>query len=444
MNRAREEDGAEERPWRRGLLAVSMFLCVAAYGFLEPFVPLYLELSGISRSQIGLVSGVGTALALLIQPLIGRLSDRIDARRPLMLLAAFTAAGAYLSFRWSNGLLGFVLLTALGVNGVMYLNTANAVLVGRMASRMGNRGACGGTFAAYRIWGSVGYVTVSLLCGLLLSRSLTGAGMTRETIAPVFLYGPLLFLLVAAVVVLLPDPKSGVERARSTQAPAEKLVSRPGHARTLDHFLKAYFLYVFAYTGCGAYISLYLKSLGATPAWITLVFASGVICEVLVMSQVGRLSDQFGRRPVLALAFLFMPVRLALYPLATNPAGVLAVQLIHGINFGVMAAVAVTFVSDLCSECHRGAMQSRLAATSGIAAAIGPAVGGWIAQRYGIHWTFGTMACVAASGAAIFLWKVRETHPSRTPLHRVGPARLRPILGMLSVPMVRLARKPRA
>jgi MFS family permease len=277
---------------------------VAAFGFLEPFVPLYLELSGLTRGQIGLVTGIGTGLALLIQPLLGRLSDRIDARRPLMFAAAVASGCAYLFYRGADSLATFIFLTGLGINGVLYLNTANAVLVGRMALREGNGGQVGGSFAKYRLWGSIGYVVVSLLAGALLSRTLgTQATITRAVVAPIFLYAPLLFVLAALVVWLLPDPKSR-EVASTSSAPTppteEEAARLPTCERNLRRFLPAYFLFFFAYTGSAAYLSIHLKSLGATPMWITGVFAAGVVCEVLVMSQVGNLSDRFGRRPLLA------------------------------------------------------------------------------------------------------------------------------------------------
>src|SRR3712207_9166485 len=92
MHSPKEPSAGEAPPLRhRFLLAACMFLCVAAFGFLEPFVPLYLELSGLRRSEIGVVSSAGAGMALLIQPLLGRLSDRLDARRPLMAAAAVTA-----------------------------------------------------------------------------------------------------------------------------------------------------------------------------------------------------------------------------------------------------------------------------------------------------------------------------------------------------------------
>ena len=446
----------------RVLLAASLFLSVASFGFLEPFVPLYLELSGLTRGQIGLVTGIGTGMSLLIQPLLGRLSDRWDTRRPLMFGAAIAAGSAYLLYRQAGGVIPFILLTALGINGVMYLNTAAAVLIGRIVARSariagststGSRRGGGAAFASFRVWGSLGYVVVSLLTGLLLSSRGSSGLMTREALTPLFTYGPLLFFVLAGLTLFLPDPRREqtspdatapdevLSEVLSEDTPAESRVC----AHNLQRYLRAHFLYLFAWCGAGAYLSLYLKGLGATPLWITVIFAAGVMCEALVMTRVGKLSDRLGRRPLMAIAFVVMPLRLLLYiPAAmVGPAWALGVQTLHGINFGIMAAVAITFVNDLCSEHNRGATQARLAATGGLAAALGPAAGGWISQTLGLQWNFAIMAMVAAVGAAQFLWKVRESIPVTDPLHRRGPAPLRPVLRVLCIPGGWLARASR-
>jgi MFS family permease len=425
-----------------------MFLCVASFGFLEPFVSVFMEGSGLSRSQIGVVSASGTGLALLIQPWLGRLSDRLDARRPLMAAAAAAAGFAYLGYRFAYGVIPFILLTALGVNGVMYLNTAAAVIVGRMAA-LDNGGKGGGAaFASYRVWGSVGYVVVSLLTGLLLSRNPAGAGdLSRAALAPLFLYGPLLFFLIVGLVCFLPDPKRAEHHNSGGGDDCGPEAISEGEGRVCGHnlqrYLRAHFLFIFAYCGASAYLGLHLKGMGATPLWITAVFAAGVLCEAIVMTQAGKLSDRFGRRPLLSVAYVMMPVRLLLYAFAGSPIFVLGVQTIHGLNFGILVAVSVTFVNDLCGEHNRGAAQARLATTGAMAAALGPLAGGWLSQQFGLPWTFGIMALVAAGGAASFVWKVRESHPHPDPLHRHGPAYLRPILRVMSVPGHWLSRAPR-
>ncbi|MBM3496587.1 MAG: MFS transporter, partial [Armatimonadetes bacterium] len=175
-----------------------MFLITAAFGFLQPFVPLFMEASGLTRGQIGVVGGVGTGLALLIQPILGRVSDRLDARRPVMVVAAMTAGLAYYAYQWAQGPLWFGILTALGVNGTIYLNAASAVIVGRLADRRTR----GQTYAAYRVWGSVGYIVVALATGWLISGAAShGQALTRAGLAPVFQWGPCIFAAIACLVV---------------------------------------------------------------------------------------------------------------------------------------------------------------------------------------------------------------------------------------------------
>ena len=149
------------------------------------------------------------------------------------------------------------------------------------------------------MWGSVGFILVTLGTGFLLDQHLQrGASLSRPDLMPVFTYGPLLFLAVAVVSFLVPDRKNDprADLPRLT----ERHVPLPLNLR---RFLLAFFLYQFALHGVFACLSLYLKALGATPLWITAVWAAGVVGAVLVMTRAGRLGDIYGRRPLLAVAF---------------------------------------------------------------------------------------------------------------------------------------------
>src|SRR5579884_1098613 len=418
--------------WRRFALVLCMFLITATVGFLQPFVPLYLEAGGLTRGQIGLVSGLGAGLALLVQPLLGRLSDLLDSRRPLMALAALSAGLAYLSYRAAHGLAAFLLLSAIGINGAMYLNAVGGVLVGRM---VGGTAGGGRTYAGYRVWGSVGYILVTLLTGWLVSHVRgPGAALSREVLNPVFAYGPLLFFAIAAAALFVPDRKNALAAPLQAHSPSRQRQPLPHNLRA---FLLAFCLYEFALYGASAFLSLYLKSLHASPLWITGTFAAGVVCEVLVMTRVGRFTDTYGRRPALALAFLVMPLRLLFYIPATGPLWVLLVQTLHGLNFGIMGAIAVVFVNDSATEWERGAAQARLAAAGGLATALGPAVCGWIAGHFGMGWMFAAMSAMGAVAAGVFLTQVQESHPSPSSLVARGPACLHPLLRLLCAPPTR-------
>lgn len=406
-----------------------MFLVTASFGFIQPFVPLYMESSGLTRSDIGIVMGVGTGLAMLIQPLLGRLSDRIDARRPLLFGAALAAGAAYLAYRSAHGVIAFTLLTAVGTNGTMYLNAAGGVLVGRMVTNTAKGGAA---YAGYRVWGSVGYIIVTLLTGWLLSRG-AHVNLNREALNSVFTYGPLLFIVIAIAALGVPD--------RKTLPPPSGLPSnmpevRPPLSLNLRIFLVAYFFYQFGLYGASGFLSLYLKHLHAAPIWITSTFAVGVICEVTIMTRIGRLTDRFGRRPALAVAYLIMPLRMLLYIPATGPLWVMAVQSLHGFNFGIMGAIAVVFVNDLATDRDRGAAQARLMAVQGLATAIGPVLCGRLVQAYGFGSMFSAMSAAGAIGAAVFLLWVKESHTNSLSVSERGPAVLRPVLRLLEKPLL--------
>lgn len=334
---------------------------------------------------------------MLIQPLLGRLSDFLDARRPLMVGCGCVAAVAYLLFREATTFWGFFVLLALGTNAYQYLNMVGGVVIGRMVSGPGG----GAAYARYRVWGSVGYVLIGITTGFLLPAH---PGMSRSDLNPVFTYGPLLFFAIAVVALFIPDPKAPPK-------PDGAPLGRGKLPTGLKHFFAAYFCYQFALYGASAYLPLFMKSLGSTPRQMSLMFAAGVICEVLVMSQVGTWTDRYGRKPALAFAFLLMPLRLLLYIPATSPAWVMAVQSLHGVNFGIVGTIAVVYVNDCVTDSQRGTAQAAMMAVSGSALSLSPALCGWLTDTAGFSGMFGTMSAIGVLGAIYLFLKVPESNP---------------------------------
>jgi MFS family permease len=318
----------------------------------------------------------------------------------------------------------------LAVNGFQYLNAGGAVIVARMAygSAQGGASQTGTAYARYRVWGSVGFIVVTLLCGALLQSHFTGdSQFERAELQQIFKFGPLLFLGAGLASCLLPDRKTSPEEKRVLEKPRE------GLPVNLRWFLAAIFCYMFSISGAFSYLSLYMKSLGALPLTITCTWAAGVVCEVLMMMRIGRLTDKFGRRPALIVAFLALPVRMLLYIPAPSPLWILMVQLMEGVGFGIMGATIMAFVNDSAHDAKRGMAQARLGAVSGLALALGPVIGGAIVQRFGMGWLFAAMAAVGAVGAVIVLTRVRESHPMPEPLQN-RHAVLQPALRLLAEP----------
>jgi PPP family 3-phenylpropionic acid transporter len=247
--------------WQHWALLACMFLTTGAGGFVQPFVSLYLDAAGLKHGQIGLVLGCSMATALIIQPLLGHLSDRIDARRPLMFGAGVLAAIAYSCYGAAQGVVVFTLLTVLAVNGFQYLNAGGAVVVARMAhgSSQGGAAQTGTTYARYRVWGSVGFIVVTLLCGALLQGRFSGESQFERSDLQAIL--PLAPVSSRCRSDLLPvaRPQNRTRRKASTRTARREAASEsalvPGRRYSVTCSPSpALFL-----------LSLYMKSLGALP-----------------------------------------------------------------------------------------------------------------------------------------------------------------------------------
>ena len=374
-----------------------MAFTTSVTGFLQPFVPIYLLEAGLTKSQIGLVAGFGAAMALVLQSLLGKLSDHFDARRPFVAIMSVVAALSYLSFPFLHGAPAFLLAVALGSNANLYMQGVGGVLVGRIAAK----GQGGATYAAYRVWGSIAYVFVALAVGFVLKPE---GGHGREALDIIFKTGPLLFFGVGILAYWLPDPKRPPTAA--DEAPPGRATIHPN----LKRFLAVDFLYIVSLYGATNFISIFMMHLGGRGLFLSCVFLPGVISEALVMKFSGAFSDRYGRRPVLALSYVLLPFRLLMYSVALNPWWVLGAQSLHGLNFGIVGAVAIAFVNDQADHRTRGALQGQLAMVTAAAGAVGPMLMGFVSEKYGLPVMFQVAAGLAFVALVIFFLFVNESN----------------------------------
>src|SRR6202162_4537888 len=119
---------------------------------------------------------------------------------------------------------------------------------------------------------------------------------------------------------------------------------------------------------------------GTAPQFITPILGSYSLCQLLAAPFWGRLSDRYGRRPILMSSLGGACVSYVLLGCARNIWWLLASRMIAGFMAGNIAA-AFAYASDVSAPQKRAATLGLIGAAIGIGFALGPPLGGVLAGQ---------------------------------------------------------------
>jgi MFS family permease len=176
--------------------------------------------------------------------------------------------------------------------------------------------------------------------------------------------------------------------------------------------------------------AVYAERFGFSPLVLTAIFATYAIVLVPALVLFGRLSDRFGRRPVVAAGLATACVALGLFAAAQGEAWLFAARAVQGLAVGMIsgAATAALVELDPHADRRRAALGAGLAQAGG--AALGPLVAGVLAQwapdplRLSYLVTLGTTLVAAAFVLRLPERRENDREPWRPQWPRV-PAEIR-------------------
>lgn len=147
----------------------------------------------------------------------------------------------------------------------------------------------------------------------------------------------------------------------------------------------------------------------------------------------GKLSDKYGRRPVLFISLLGSAAGYVVLGLANTILLVFIGRIISGITGGNISA-AQAYIADVTTKENRAKGMALFGAAFGLGFVLGPAIGG-ITSKYGVHIPFYIAAVLSlVAGAAVYLVlpETRRKHVETEPAEPVG--RIARLLGSLTEP----------
>lgn len=167
-------------------------------------------------------------------------------------------------------------------------------------------------------------------------------------------------------------------------------------------------------------------------ALVSWVFSIYLLAQTVTIPIYGKLSDQFGRKPVLMIGTLIFLVGSVACSLAWNMHSLIAFRGLQGLGAGAVMATVNTLAGDLYSIEERGAVQGWLSSMWAVAAIAGPLLGGAFVDYASWPWIFLVNLPIGVLALALIGVFLHESHQRRKPrIDYAGGALVLAALGTL-------------
>jgi MFS transporter, PPP family, 3-phenylpropionic acid transporter len=359
-----------------------------AAGAQFPYMPVYLSELGIHLAAIGLIFAAAAAVQFAAAPLWGAATDYLGSYRAAIVVASIVAAGAAAvlanvqELAWVAG--AYLCLAGAQVGVSALLNARTLQLLGTARTRYGR----------YRLWGSVGFVAVSLGVGVLVDRAGMGALF--------WIYIPLLLgvgVVMAGLRSVRREPRVSVRRG----------AAQIGRDAVMGEFLVGSVLEWGAVVAVNTYLSIDLVTLGASTSQVGLAWAISAAVQVPVMWFYPRLADRFGLTALITAGGLIYALRPLGYVLFANAGALVALTSLEGLGYALFICGGVAFVSTRAPRGLGATAQGIFSGvTAGLAAVLGSSIGGLIAGSFSIDTMFVGAGVVGMAGTVLITRAARS------------------------------------
>ncbi len=323
-------------------LAAFYFAFLAVYGVQLPFWPVWLAAHGLGPTDIGIIVAVGVGARLVGNPLAAHVADRSGERRRPMLALAVLGFAAYALFALVDGFWGI-----LAVSIVSSLLFPPIMALGESLTMTGV-GRFGLDYGRIRLWGSLSFILAAAASGHVLV----------EAPPAVILW--LVLATVAATALAcacLPDLRTDAAPV-AAGLPLVRVLADRG----LILMLAAAGLIQGSHAVYYAFATLHWQAAGHSDAVIGLLWAEGVVCEIVLFALGAAVLRRIRAPWLIAIAGVLAALRWLVLGSTTALPAVIAVQALHAFSYGAAHLGAIHVIAKTAAPGLSATAQSLYAA----------------------------------------------------------------------------------
>ena len=200
--------------------------------------------------------------------------------------------------------------------------------------------------------------------------------------------------------------ETGAREPSLAEDPALGLSQR-SKLEILGAVLLGLFLVALDQTIVGTALPKIVTSLGGNDlyTWVVTIY---LLTSTITVPFYGKLSDIYGRRPMLMIGISLFLIGSALSGLSQEMWQLILFRGIQGLGAGALFPIALAVIGDLFTPAERGKYQGLFGAVFGISFLIGPGLGGFLTDNVSWHWIFFVNIPIGLISLAV-IWKLLPT-----------------------------------
>jgi PPP family 3-phenylpropionic acid transporter len=315
-------------------MRIYYLLWTGAGGFIFPFITLFYAQQGLSGTQIGWLATIGSLVALVSAPLIGRMGDNISNPRRLLQLCMF-----------GSGIL-ILLLSQQSVFAWMALIVGVESLIGAPVYPLSDAQALSISsekegFGSIRLWGSLGWAITAFGGGWMV---------TRAGLVSVFIGYAVLYALCIIVLGRIISPPKLIQQSESPRPPFRVILRSLVNQRVLLGLTVALTIFWLSNYGRQQFETLYMKHLGANEQLIGWAYTYPALLELPIMLWADRLVRKYGSGKILSASILIEGVSLLMVVFAPSMTSMLLLRAASGLYYSFYAIASVAYAVENAPE----------------------------------------------------------------------------------------------